>query len=70
MGELLRGYIHRFLEVRNRIPNILKAKVITYFVQGLYHHDKLHRKFNRKPLTSIGEMFQMTNQYADAEEAE
>ena len=41
IGELLWSYIHRFLEVRNRIPNILKAKVITYFCHRLYHHDDL-----------------------------
>ena len=41
MGELLRSYIWHFSEVRNQIPNILEAEVITCFVQGLYHHDKL-----------------------------
>ena len=41
MGELLRSYIWHFSEVRNQIPNILEAEVITCFVQGLYHHDEL-----------------------------
>ena len=31
-GELLRPYICCFLEVRNRIPNILETMVITCFV--------------------------------------
>ena len=41
IGELLRSYIRRFSEVINRIPNILEAEVMTCFVRGLYHHDKL-----------------------------
>ena len=55
-GELLRSYIWRFSEVRSQIPNILETKVITYFIHGLYHHDELHKKFNRKPSATIGEM--------------
>jgi hypothetical protein len=44
-------------EVRNCIPNILEYKVISAFVRGLYHHDELLRKFNRKPPVMINEMF-------------
>ena len=69
-GEILRSYIRGFSEVRNQIPNILKAEVITYFVCGLYHHDEVRRKFNRKLPALIGEMFQIANQYANAKEAE
>ena len=60
-GEILRSYIRGFSEVRNRIPNILEAEVITCFVKGLYHHDELRRKFNRRPPTLISQMFQMAN---------
>ena len=66
--ELLHSYIWRFSEMRNSIPNIMEAKIITAFIRGL-HHRELRSKFNRKPLTGIGEMITTTNQYADAEEA-
>jgi len=55
-GELLRSYVRRFLEIRNRIPNISQAEVISAFVRGLYQHDELHSMFNRKPPWTIGEM--------------
>jgi hypothetical protein len=55
--------------MRNSIPNITKAEVITAFIRGL-HHRELRSKFNHKPPTGIGEMIITANQYADAEEAE
>ncbi|XP_066396055.1 uncharacterized protein [Miscanthus floridulus] len=55
--------------MRNYIPNITEAEVITAFVRGLHHHE-LRSKFNRKPPSGIGEMIMTANQYADAEEAE
>ena len=55
--------------MRNSIPNITEAEVITAFTRGL-HHRELRSKFNRKLRTCIGEMITTTNQYADAEEAE
>lgn len=36
---------------------ILKAEVISTFVRGLYRHDELYRKVNRKPPKMIDEMF-------------
>lgn len=57
IGELLRSYIQCFSKVRNQVPNILESEVITAFVHGLYHHDELHRKFNRRPPATIGKMF-------------
>ncbi|XP_066351301.1 uncharacterized protein [Miscanthus floridulus] len=68
-SELLYNYIRRFSEMRNSIPNITEAEVITAFIRGL-HHRELRSKFNRKPPTSIGEMITTANQCADAEEAE
>ena len=56
--------------MRNQIPNIVEAEVITCFVHRLYHHDELRRKFNRKLLAMIDKMFQMANQYADAKVAD
>ena len=68
-SELLRSYIRRFSEMRNSIPNITEAEVITAFVRGLHHHD-LRSKFNRKPPKAIGEMIMTADQYADDEEVE
>ena len=53
--ELLRSYIRRFSKMRNSIPNITEAEVITAFVRGLHHRD-LCSKFNSKPPKGIGEM--------------
>ena len=47
-SELLRSYIRRFFEMRNSIPNITEAEVITAFIRGL-HHRELRSKFNCKP---------------------
>ena len=69
LSELLHSYIRRFFEMRNYIPNIMEAEVITAFVRGLHHRD-LHSKFNRKLPTGIGKMITTANQYVDAEEAE
>lgn len=69
-SELLRSYIRRFSKVMNHVPNVLESEVITAFINGLYHHNELHRKFNRKPPTSIADMFATSKQYADAEEAD
>ena len=54
-SEVLRSYIRCFFEMRNSIPNIMEAEVITAFVGGLHHRD-LCSKFNRKPPKGIGEM--------------
>ena len=54
--------------MRNSIPNITEAKVITAFNRGLHHHD-LCSKFNHKPPKGIGKMIMTADQYADAEEA-
>jgi hypothetical protein len=69
-GEPLHGYVRHFSEMRNFIPNISEAEVISAFVQGLYHHQELCSKFNQKPSRTIGEMLQTANQYDDAEEAD
>ena len=47
-SEPLHSYIRCFFEMRNSIPNIMKAEGITAFVRGLHHRD-LRSKFNRKP---------------------
>ena len=55
--------------MRNYIPNITEAEVITAFVQGL-HRRNLRSKFNQKSPMGIGEMITTANQYANAKEAE
>jgi len=67
-GKCLRSYIRCFSEMRNSIPNITEAEVITSFIRGLAHKE-LRSKYTRKPLQGIGEMLTTVNQYADAEEA-
>ena len=67
-SELLCSYIRCFSKMRNSIPNITKAEVITAFIRGL-HHRELRSKFNRKPPTGIGEMITTANLYANTEEA-
>ena len=59
-SELLRSYIRCFSEMRNSIPNITEAEVITAFIRGL-HHRELRSKFNQKPPTGIGKMITTTN---------
>jgi len=59
-SELLRSYIRRFFEMRNSIPNITKAEVITAFIRGLHHRD-LHSKLNHKPPMGISEMITTAN---------
>jgi len=67
-SERLHSYIRRFSKMRNSIPNITKAEVITAFIRGLHHRD-LRSKFNLKPPTRIGEMTTTANQYIDTKEA-
>ena len=67
-SKLLHSYIRRFSEMRNYIPNIMEAEVITAFIQGLRHRE-IRSKFNRKPPTGIGEMITTANQYDAVEEA-
>ena len=59
-SELLHSYIRCFSKMRNSIPNITGAEVITAFIRGLHHRD-LCSKFNRKPPTGIGEMVTTAN---------
>ena len=66
--ESLRDFIRRFSETRNFVPNITDTEAITAFTKGL-PHEQLHGKLYRKRPTTIGELIQTSNEYADAEEA-
>jgi hypothetical protein len=67
--ESLLDFIRRFLETRNFVPNISDAEAIAAFTTGL-QHEQLRGKLYRKRPTTIGELIQITNGYANAEEAE
>ena len=66
--ESLRDFIRRFTETKNSIPNITDAEAITAFTKGL-RHEQLHGKLYRKRPTTIGELIQTSNEYANAKEA-
>ena len=67
-GESLRDFIRHFSETRNSIPNITDAEAIAAFTKGL-RHEQLCGKLYRKRPTTIGELIQTANGYADTEEA-
>ena len=67
--ESLHNYIKRFSKTRNSMPNISDAKAIAAFTKGL-QHKQLHGKLYHKRPATIGELIQIANGYADAEEAE
>ena len=66
--ESLRDFIRRFSKIRNSIPKITDAEAITTFTEGL-RHEQLHGKLYRKRPTTIGKLIQITNGYANTEEA-
>ena len=66
--ESLCDFIRRFSETRNSVPNITDAEAIAAFTKGL-QHEQLHGKLYCKRPTTIGELIQTSNGYADAEEA-
>ena len=68
--EPLRTFIRLFSETRNSIPNISDSEAIVAFTKGLLYHEQLRVKLYRKRPTTIGELIQIANGYADAEEAE
>ena len=47
------------------MPNTTDAEAITTFTKGL-QHEQLHDKLYRKRPTTIGELIQTSNGYADA----
>ena len=67
--DSLHGFIRRFSETRNSIPNISEGEAIDAFTKGL-QHEQLWGKLYRKRPTTIDELIQIANGYADAKEAE
>ncbi|XP_066373464.1 uncharacterized protein [Miscanthus floridulus] len=67
--ESLQDFIRRFSETRNSVPNITDAEAIAAFTKEL-QHEQLYGMLYRKRPTTIGELIQTANGYADAEEAE
>ena len=68
--EPLRGYIRRFFETRNTIPNIGDSEAIFTFTRGLHHHQELRSKLCRKRPQTIGELLKVANSYADYDEVD
>ena len=68
-GESLHDFIRRFSEIRNSVPNITDAEAIAAFTKG-HWHEQLRGKLYRKRPTTIDELIQIANGYADVEEAE
>ena len=68
-GESLRDFIRHFSKIRNSFPNITNVEAIAAFTKVL-QHEQLHGKLYHKRPTTIGELIQIANGYADAEEAE
>ncbi|XP_066324080.1 uncharacterized protein [Miscanthus floridulus] len=66
--ESLHDFIRCFSEIINFVPNITDAEAIAAFTKGLWHK-KLHGKLYRKRPTTIGELIQTSNEYADSKEA-
>ena len=66
--ESLHDFIRRFSEIRNSVPNITDTEAITAFTKGLWH-EQLCGKLYRKRPTTIDELIQIANRYANAEEA-
>ena len=66
--ESLCDFIRCFSETRNFVPNITNAEAITAFTKGL-RYEQLHGKLYHKRPTTINELIQTANRYADAEEA-
>ena len=64
--ESLCDFIRRFSETRNFVPNITNAEAIAAFTKGL-QHEQLHGKLYRKRPTTIDELIQTENGYADVE---
>ena len=68
-GESLHDFIRHFSEIRNSIPNITNDEAIATFTKGL-RHKQLHGKLYHKRPTTISELIQIANGYANVEEAE
>jgi hypothetical protein len=67
-GEMLHQYIHRFSQMRNKIPRISKKEVISAFSMG-FSDIKMREKLSvNDELTSVVRLFEITDQCAKTEE--
>ena len=67
-GESLREFIRRFMKKKNSIPGVSDAVVMAAFRKGVKDDDLL-KKMTRKPPTTVKELFDMADRYANQEEA-
>jgi hypothetical protein len=68
LDESLKDYIRRFLEKRNKIPNITDDVMIAAFQKGV-RDELLIGKFGRKPPKAVKQMFETANSYAKSDDA-
>jgi hypothetical protein len=67
-GEMLRQYIQRFSQMRNKIPRISNEEVISAFSTGIADIKMKEKLSVNDELTSIVRLFEIANQCAKAEE--
>jgi hypothetical protein len=67
-GETLCQYIHRFSQMRNKIPRISNEEVISTFSTGVSDIKMREKLSVNDELTSIVRLFEITNRCAKAEE--
>ena len=67
-GETLRKYIQRFSQVRNKVPRISDADIISAFAGGVTDV-RMHEKLGvHVELSSVVKLFEMADKCAKAEE--
>jgi hypothetical protein len=67
-GEMLRQYIQRFSQMRNKIPRISNEEVISVFSTGISDVKMREKLSVNDELTSIVRLFEIANCCAKAEE--
>jgi hypothetical protein len=67
-GEMLRQYIHRFSQMRNKIPRISNEEVISVFSTGVSDIKMREKLSVYDELTSVVRLFEIADRCAKAEE--
>jgi hypothetical protein len=67
-GEMLRRYVQRFSQMRNKIPRISNEEVISVFSTGVFDIKMREKLSVNDELTSIVRLFEIADQCAKAKE--
>jgi hypothetical protein len=67
-GEMLRQYIQRFIQMRNKIPRISNEEVISAFSTGIADIKMKEKLSMNDELTSVVRLFEIADRCAKAEE--